>query len=180
MIKWTKLHRLRIEDLLYFVTSIPCTYICSDLESFLSKTGKKDAIPVPKKLAGHLTDSSAEHVVKFLNHYFTYSVEWSPHERDVRYIHMTYKYLYKHFYTAYCDKRHITPVSLTQFYRIRKHFCPNYKKSKTIRPGGWNHVRCDTSDSLQRDIMRFEEGSEECRHKQKEFLIYVRKQDCCR
>ena len=88
---------------------------------------------------------------------------------------MTYKYLYKHFYVPYCDKRHIT-----QFYRIRKRKCPNYKKSKTIRPGGWNHVRCDTCDSLQRDIMRCEENSEECRQKQKEFLSHVTKQDCFR
>jgi len=152
----------------------------ADLESFLNKTGKASTIPVPKKLKTHLSNSRSEHVVKFLNHYFTYSVEWSPHERDVRYIHMTFKYLYKHFYLAYCDKRHFTPVTLEQFYRIRKHCCPNYKKSKTIRPGGWNHVRCDTCDRLQRDIMRCEEESEECRQRQKEFLSHIKKQDCCR
>jgi hypothetical protein len=151
-----------------------------DLEKFLNKTGKKEGIPVPKKLKSHLTDSNSQHVVKFLNNYFTFKVEWSPHERDVRYIHMTYKYLYKKFYIDYCDKKHITPVTLEQFYRIRKHYCPNFKKSKTIRPGGWNHVKCDTCDSLQRDIMRLEDESEESRQKQKEFMDHLKKQDCCR
>ena len=97
-----------------------------DLESFLGKTDQKDVIPVLKKLKTHLTnDSNFEHVIKFLKHYFTFSVEWSPHSRDVRYMHMTYKYLYKHFYVPCCDKRHITPVALEQFYRIRKHKSPN-------------------------------------------------------
>ena len=33
---------------------------------------------IPEKLVRHCSLESAEHVVKFLNHYFTYSVEWSP------------------------------------------------------------------------------------------------------
>jgi hypothetical protein len=162
------------------VSYILGTRTTNDLQNFLTKNKGKESIPIPKKLKSHLSDSSAEHVVKFLTHYFTYSVEWSPHERDVRYIHMTFKYLYKKFYEPYCERKHIIPVTLQQFYRIRKHYCPNYKKSKTIRPGGWNHVRCDTCDSLQRDIMQCEEGSEECRQKQKEFLSHMTKQDCCR
>ena len=63
---------------------------------------------------------------------------------------------------------------------VRKHYCPNYKKSRTIRPGGWNHVRCDTCDKLQRDIARGEDGSVECVAKQKEFLAHVKKQDVYR
>jgi hypothetical protein len=151
-----------------------------DLQHFLTKNKSKESIPVPKKLKSHLCDASAEHVVKFLNHYFTYSVEWSPHERNVRYLHMTFKYLYKKFYVPYCEKKHIMPVTLSQFYRIRKNYCPNYKRSNTVRPGGWNHIRCDTCDSLQREIVKCEDCSEECCQKQKEFLDHCRKQDFCR
>ena len=151
-----------------------------DLQNFLTKNKSKESIPTPKRLKSHLSNSTAEPVVKFLNHYLTFSVEWSPHERNVRYIHMTFKYLYKKFYVPYCERKHITPVTLEQFYRIRKNYCPNYKKSKTIRPGGWNHVRCDTCDSLQREIMKCEDGSEECCQKQKEILGHCKTQDCFR
>ena len=95
-------------------------------------------------------------------------------------MHMTFRHLYKTYYMAYCSKKNIVPVTLEQFYRIRKHFCPNYKKSKTIRPGGWNHIRCDTCDSLRREIMRCEEGTAECISKQQEFLKHMKKQDQCR
>ena len=95
-------------------------------------------------------------------------------------MHMTFRHLYKTYYMAYCSKKNIVPVTLEQFYRIRKHFCPNYKKSKTIRPGGWNHIRCDTCDSLRREIMRCEEGTAECISKQQGFLKHMKKQDQCR
>ena len=36
-------------------------------------------LPIPEKLLKHCSSENSEHVVKFLNHYFTYSVEWSPH-----------------------------------------------------------------------------------------------------
>jgi hypothetical protein len=61
-----------------------------DSEKFLNKTGKKEGIPVPKKLKSYLTDSNSEHVVKCLKDYFTFKVEWSPHERDLRNINMIY------------------------------------------------------------------------------------------
>ena len=63
-----------------------------DLQNFLTKNKSKESIPILKKLKSRLSNSTAEPVVKFLNHYFTFSVEWSPHERNVRYIHMTFKY----------------------------------------------------------------------------------------
>ena len=80
-----------------------------DLQNFLTKNKSKESIPTPKKLKSHFSNSTAEPVVKFLNHYLSFSVEWSPHERNVRYIHMTFKYLYKKFYVPYCERKHITP-----------------------------------------------------------------------
>ena len=50
-----------------------------EIAKFLSKEivrGTK--FYMPKKIVKHCSPESAEHVVKFLNHYFTYSVEWSP------------------------------------------------------------------------------------------------------
>ena len=53
-----------------------------DMATFLNKNNKDDGgkarVDVPKKLIDHCSDDSSQHVVRFLNHYFTYSVEWCP------------------------------------------------------------------------------------------------------
>ena len=51
-----------------------------DMVRFFSKGSNENGIlPIPKRLIRHCSDNVAQQVVKFLNHYFTYSVEWSPH-----------------------------------------------------------------------------------------------------
>jgi len=51
-----------------------------DMENFFHKNndGIRGKATIPKKLIDHCSNDSSQHVVKFLNHYFTYSVEWCP------------------------------------------------------------------------------------------------------
>jgi hypothetical protein len=42
-------------------------------------------------------------------------VEWSPHERNIRYLHMTFTELYKSFYIPYTNSYKVPTVTKEQF-----------------------------------------------------------------
>ena len=49
-----------------------------DLARYLNKDNIDYSTNVPKKVIRQCSDERAQHVIKFLHHYFTYSVDYSP------------------------------------------------------------------------------------------------------
>jgi hypothetical protein len=73
----------------------------------------------PKYMGKWCSIYGADSCLEFLDYYFTYCVEWSPHERNIRYLHMTFTELYKSFYIPYTNSYKVPTVTKEQFYRIR-------------------------------------------------------------
>ena len=73
----------------------------------------------PRYMGKLCSIDGADSCLEFLDYYFTYCVEWSPHERNVRYLHMTFTELYKSFYVPYTDNYKVPVVTKQQFYLIR-------------------------------------------------------------
>ena len=63
---------------------------------------------------------------------------------------------------------------------FRKLERPHYKRSKTIRKGGYNHVRCGECSRLQRLILTKKNHTEERDALQSEFLAHITKQQMYR
>jgi len=100
------------------------TRTSKDMAKFLQKMeGKCDADGAeeiyPLYMGRWCSVYGADSCLEFLDYYFTYCVEWSPHERNVRYLHMTFTELYKSFYIPYTQEYHEPIVTIEQFFRIR-------------------------------------------------------------
>ena len=73
----------------------------------------------PKYMGKWCNIDGADSCLEFLDYYFTFCVEWSPHERNIRYLHMTFTELYKSFYVPYTNHYNVGTVTMDQFFRIR-------------------------------------------------------------
>ena len=114
---------------------------------------------------------------------------------------MTFDELYKSYYLPYCSKNGVPAVNISQFYKIRLFFSNsllrinffivtflftrrserrNYKRSKTIRKGGYNHVCCGDCSRLRRLIVTNKNNPIERDKFQNEFLAHVEKQQIYR
>jgi len=110
---------------------------CDVVEYVLKKRTSKDMVKFLQKLEGKSGADNAEEEIypkyvgkwcnvygadsclEFLDYYFTYCVEWSPHERNVRYLNMTFTELYKSFYVPYTIEYKEPAVNMEQFFRLR-------------------------------------------------------------
>ena len=68
----------------------------------------------PRYMGKLCSIDGADCCLEFLDYYFTFCVERSPHERNVRYLHVTFTELYKSFYVPYTENYKVQIV-----YRIR-------------------------------------------------------------
>ena len=69
---------------------------------------------------------------------------------------------------------------MLKIFFYRKSERRNYKRSKTLRKGGYNQVRCGECSRLQRLILSKKSNTNERDDLQSEFLAHVNKQQVYR
>jgi hypothetical protein len=106
-----------VEHVLQKRTSKDMVKFLERMEGKVDEGGTEDLHP--QSMSKWCSVDGADSCLEFLDYYFTYCVEWSPHERNVRYLHMTFTELYRSFYVPYTNQYKLPTVTKNQFYRIR-------------------------------------------------------------
>ena len=106
-----------VEHVLQKRTSKDMVKFLERMEGKVDSGGTEDLHP--QSMSQWCSVDGADSCLEFLDYYFTYCVEWSPHERNVRYLHMTFTELYRSFYVPCTNQYKLPTVTKNQFYRIR-------------------------------------------------------------
>jgi hypothetical protein len=106
-----------VEHVLQKRTSKDMVKFLERMEGKVDSGGTEDLLP--QYMGKWCSIDGADSCLEILDYYFTFCVEWSPHERNVRYLHMTFTELYRSFYVPYTNQYKLPTVTKNQFYRIR-------------------------------------------------------------
>jgi hypothetical protein len=97
---------------------------------------------------------SKEDVMAFLHAYFAGTADCAPEEARVLYTKRTWLDIYKIYVAEHCNALGSSPVHYSVFCHVRATECKNYRRCRTTRKGGWNHLSCKVCDNLKRLISK--------------------------
>jgi hypothetical protein len=89
-----------------------------------------------------LNSVAAADVLSFLHSYFGGSVDCAPEERRDKYSQLNWREIWVKYKREHCKILVLQPVSYSFFCWIRAHKTPHYKRCRTSKKGGWNHLTC--------------------------------------